>query len=168
MRSPDGTRRKTIFYRETFLSSSRRLCALLEGIVVQSVSTIEGGCLCGAVRYRASGQAQGITHCHCRTCRRASGAPLVTWAGFDSDKFNFTQGQPVSYASSQNVVRTFCGRCGTALTYRRLDLPHSVDLTLGSMDDPEQLQPEDHTWIESKLSWIRLDDDLPEYPQDRK
>ena len=135
---------------------------------MQSVSTIEGGCLCGAVRYRASGNAYGITHCHCRTCRRASGAPLVTWAGFDSDKFNFTQGQPVSYASSQNVVRTFCGRCGTALTYRRLDLPDSVDLTLGSMDDPEQLNPQDHTWTESKLSWIRFGDDLPAYPKERK
>jgi hypothetical protein len=135
---------------------------------MQSVSTIEGGCLCGAVRYRALGNAYGITHCHCRTCRRASGAPLVTWAGFDSDKFNFTQGQPVSYRSSKEVVRTFCGRCGTALTYRRLDLPESVDLTLGSMDDPEQLNPQDHTWTESKLSWIRLGDDLPAYPQERK
>jgi hypothetical protein len=128
---------------------------------MQPVTTIQGGCLCGAIRYRASGKAYGITHCHCRTCRRASGAPFVTWAGFDSDKFNFTQGQPVSYASSKNVVRTFCDRCGTALTYRRLDLPESVDLTLGSMDDPEQLEPQDHTWTESKLSSIRLGDDLP-------
>jgi hypothetical protein len=158
VRSHERTRRKHIgfFDRETFVPNFTRSCALLEGIVMQSVSTIEGGCLCGAIRYRASGNADGITHCHCRTCRRASGAPLVTWAGFDSDKFNFTQGQPVSYASSKNVVRTFCGRCGTALTYRHLDLPDLVDLTLGSMDDPEQLEPQDHTWTESKLSWIRL------------
>ena len=166
-RSHDRTRRRITFYRESFVSHSRRLRALLEGIAVQSVSTIEGGCLCGAVRYRASGQAHGITHCHCRTCRRASGAPMVTWAGFDSDKFNFTQGQPVSYASSQNVVRTFCGRCGTALTYRRLDLPESVDLTLGSMDDPEKITPEDHTWTENRISWVTLDH-LPAYPQERK
>ena len=138
------------------------------GIVMQSVGTIEGGCLCGAVRYCASGKAYGVTHCHCRTGRRASGAPLVTWAGFDSDNFNFTQGQPVSYASSKNVVRTFCGVCGTALTYQRRDLPESVDLTLGSMDDPEQLKPEDHTWTESTISWLRLSDDLPVYPQERK
>lgn len=135
---------------------------------MQSISTTGGGCLCGAVRYRASGKAYGITHCHCRTCRRASGAPFVTWAGFDSDKFNFTQGQPVSYRSSKNVVRTFCDRCGTTLTYQRLDLPESIDLTLGSMDDPEQLKPQDHTWTENRISWIRLDDELPVYPQDRK
>jgi hypothetical protein len=135
---------------------------------VQAMKTIDGGCLCGAVRYQVSGDAYGITHCHCRTCRRASGAPFVTWAGFDADKFNFTQGQPGSYASSNNVIRTFCSRCGTALTYQRLDLPDSIDVTLGSMDDPEQLKPEDHTWTESKLSWIVLGDHLPSYARERK
>ena len=75
-----------------------------------------------------------------RTCRRASGAPFMTWAGFDSDKFTFTQGRPASYRSSANVVRTFCSRCGTALSYQRLDLPASIDVTLGSMDDPEKIR----------------------------
>ena len=130
--------------------------------------SIEGGCLCGAVRYRAWGKAYGITHCHRQSCGRASGAPFVTWAGFDTDKFSFTQGQPASYASSSQVLRTFCNRCGTPLTYRRLDLPNSIDVTLGSMETPEALKPEDHTWTESQLPWIVLDDHLPTYSQDRK
>ena len=123
----------------------------------------EGGCLCGAIRYRAWGKAFNITHCHCCTCRRASGAPFVTWAGFDVDKFVFTQGHPTSYASSENVVRTFCDRCGSPLTYQRLDLPDSIDVTLGSLDEPEEISPEDHTWTEHQLSWIALADDLPRY-----
>jgi hypothetical protein len=130
--------------------------------------SMEGGCLCGAVRYRAYGEAYGITHCHCRTCRRASGAPFVTWAGFDTDKFTFVHGQPASYVSSANVVRTFCGECGTALTYQRSDLPGSIDVTLGSMDDAEALRPQDHTWTESQLSWISLGDELPKYARERK
>lgn len=129
--------------------------------------SIEGGCLCGAVRYRAYGEAYGITHCHCRTCRRASGAAFVTWAGFDTDKFTFIHGKPASYASSANVVRTFCGECGTALTYQRADLLGSIDVTLGSMDDPEALRPQDHTWTESQLSWISLGDGLPKYARER-
>jgi hypothetical protein len=132
------------------------------------VEFIEGGCLCGAVRYRATGTAYGITHCHCKTCRRASGAPFVTWAGFDSDRFTFIKGQPASYASSANVIRTFCSNCGTALTYERSDLSGSIDVTLGSMDDPEALTPEDHTWTESRLSWISLGDQLPAHPRERK
>ena len=140
----------------------------LRSDIMQSIERIAGGCHCGAVRYQASGTAYGITHCHCRTCRRTSGAPFVTWAGFDSDKFHFTQGQPASYASSQNVRRGFCSQCGTALTYQRLDLPNSIDVTLGSMDDPEQLKPEDHTWTESRVSWVVFDDDLPTYLRERK
>jgi hypothetical protein len=132
------------------------------------VKPIEGGCLCGAVRYRASGQPYGITNCHCRTCRRASGAPFVTWAGFDTDKVTLIKGEPTSYASSANVVRSFCGKCGTALTYQRADLTGSIDVTLGSMDDPETLTPEDHTWTENQLSWISLNDQLPVYPRERK
>ena len=131
------------------------------------MDAIEGGCLCGAIRYRASGSAYGITHCHCRTCRRASGAPFVTWAGFDRDKFAFTRGQPASHASSPNVLRAFCATCGTALTYQRADVPGSIDVTLGSMDDPEALKPEDHTWTESRLSWLALNDRLPQYPRER-
>jgi hypothetical protein len=132
-----------------------------------TAKVLEGGCLCGAVRYRAWGQASGITHCHCQTCRRASAAPFVTWAGFDADKFIFTHGQPASYASSSNVIRTFCNRCGSSLTYRRLDLPGSIDITLGSLDEPAALSPEDHTWTESQLAWIKLADGLPRYPRNR-
>lgn len=136
--------------------------------IQQGEELVEGGCLCGAVRYRARGKAYGITHCHCQTCRRASGAAFVTWAGFDVDKFSFIRGQPSSYDSSLNVVRTFCPRCGTPLTYQRKDLPHSIDVTLGSLDDPETLTPEDHTWTENRLSWITLGDALPAYPRERK
>jgi hypothetical protein len=124
----------------------------------------EGGCLCGAIRYRAWGKASGITHCHCRICRRASGAPFVTWAGFDADKFVFTHGYPTSFSSSDHVVRTFCNQCGSSLTYQRLDLPNSIDVTLGSLDEPEAINPGDHTWTESQLSWIAMADSLPRYP----
>jgi len=46
-------------------------------------------------------------------------------------------------------------------------MPGSIDVTLGSMDEPEMLTPEDHTWMESRLSWIILDDRLPKYPRER-
>jgi hypothetical protein len=129
--------------------------------------TVEGGCLCGAVRYCAIGPPSGITICHCATCRRASGAPLVAWSGFPAAGFNFTRGVPARYASSPGVERTFCGRCGTQLTYQRRESPDSVDLTLASLEDPEALVPEDHIWTASRLSWIALSDGLPAYPGHR-
>jgi hypothetical protein len=132
------------------------------------VKPIEGGCLCGAIRYRALGRPYDITHCHCATCRRASGAPFVTWASVDTDKFKFVNGKPTSYASSVNVIRTFCNQCGTALTYQRADAPGAIDITAGSMDDPSALAPEDHTWTERQLPWILLRDGLPQYARERK
>ena len=92
----------------------------------------------------------------------------MTWAGFDADKFTITQGQPANYKSSPGVLRTFCGACGTALTYQRADLPESIDVTLGSMDDPQILEPQDHTWTESRIGWIAVNHGLPEYPRERK
>ena len=152
------------------MSNESRMAGLdlsIEHEKTMNMEAIEGGCLCGAVRYRAFGPAYGITHCHCKTCRRASGAPFVTWAGFAIDKITFIKGEVATYASSPDVTRTFCGKCGTALTYQRADMPGSIDVTLGSMDEPETLTPEDHTWTESRLSWIVLDDQLPKYPRER-
>lgn len=134
---------------------------------MQSTPIITGGCLCGSIRYEAAGEASDITHCHCRTCRRASGASFVTWASFAMNGFKFTSALPASYQSSENVRRSFCSSCGTPLTYRRLDLPDTIDVTLGSMDDPDQLRPQDHTWTESRLSWVVLADGLPAYARER-
>ena len=78
-----------------------------------SETEYEGGCLCGAVRFRAAGPASNATLCHCTSCRRAAGAPVVAWLTFAAPRFAFTRGDPVRYRSSPLVVRSFCGRCGT-------------------------------------------------------
>ena len=62
--------------------------------VTMSAITTMGGCLCGAVRYEATGRPYNVSHCHCIDCRRASGAPFVTWASFRRSEFRFTKGQP--------------------------------------------------------------------------
>ena len=84
---------------------------------------VEGGCLCGAVRYRASGESDHPTLCHCNSCRRAAGAPVVAWTTFPPSRFEFTKGTPARYRSSPPVVRTFCSTCGTPLTYQHTSLP---------------------------------------------
>lgn len=78
---------------------------------------IEGGCLCGNVRYRSTSGPVAATLCHCRSCRLATGAPSVAWTVFRVDDFAFTSGQPIEFSSSADVVRSFCGTCGTPLTY---------------------------------------------------
>ena len=124
----------------------------------------EGGCFCGAVRYRATGQPLHVVHCHCTMCRRASGAPFVTWAVFDAATVSFVQGQPTEFASSAKGVRGFCDKCGSPLTFRERDRGAEIDLAVGTMDDAGALVPERHIFTSSKLDWIHLDDGLPRYP----
>jgi hypothetical protein len=64
-------------------------------------------------------------------------------------------------------MRSFCYNCGTHLTFEDEDFPDVIDITTCSLDDPEAIQPKDHTWMSSKLNWIRLGDTLPEYRESR-
>jgi hypothetical protein len=130
--------------------------------------TLEGGCFCGAVRYRVDGEPGRVTHCHCRHCRRLSGAAFVTWAELRPEELAFTTGEPRTVESREGVTRTFCDRCGTPLTFRDAeDDPPVIDVVVCSLDEPERVQPEDHVWSGRRLPWIRLDDRLPCYPRRR-
>ena len=71
-----------------------------------------GGCMCGAVRYEAVGEALDIGYCHCHSCRRHTGAPVVTFVVFEADNVHFTGRERRIYESSPGVARAFCGQCG--------------------------------------------------------
>ncbi len=123
---------------------------------------IQGGCLCGAVRYRIASQPLISGTCQCRTCRRASAAAIVLWITVNADDFTYTAGQPVAYNSSAPATRTFCGRCGSPLTYSHISYAgRKLDVTTVSLDDPEAFPPEGHIWTSHKLGWIKLADGLP-------
>jgi hypothetical protein len=126
---------------------------------------IEGGCLCGEVRYRVSGQSLSRSLCHCRTCRLASGAPSVAWVVFRSSDFEFIAGQPNSFNSSPGVVRTFCGRCGTPLTYQQTSKTDTIDVTTVTLDVAGEFAPTREVWTEHKVAWERLNDALQHYPR---
>ncbi len=128
--------------------------------------TIEGGCLCGGVRYRIHGEPLSSGTCQCRTCRKASAAAIVPWLHLNATKFSFTTGQPVEFKSSASVTRTFCGRCGTPLTYWTTSYGPTIDVTTCSLDDPEAFPPIDHVWTSHKLSWVKLADGLPCFEED--
>jgi len=76
-----------------------------------------GGCMCGAVRYETTGKSFGVVHCHCHSCRKHNGAPVVTLAGYKQEQVKFTGDERSFYQSSQDAVRAYCGNCGTPLTW---------------------------------------------------
>jgi len=128
----------------------------------------EGGCLCGAVRYRVTGAAIARTLCHCETCRRAAGAPSVAWAIFSADAFAFTAGEPRVFRSSPHITRSFCGECGTPLVYRSERRPDVVDITTASLDAPDAFAPEREIWTEEKLGWAVVNSELPQFARSSK
>ena len=131
-----------------------------------ATNMIHGGCLCGAVRYEASGKPYNVTHCHCTDCRRSSGAAFVTWASFRRADFRFTQGEPRELAWAGRL-RSFCAQCGTPLTFMTGPEADEVDVTVCSFDRPDSVSPADHTWVEDRLPWIPPLDGLPAYEQKR-
>jgi hypothetical protein len=128
---------------------------------------LTGGCFCGWVRYEANGTPFHETHCHCSMCRRTTGAPFVTWFSVPRSRFALVRGEPARFKSSAKGERSFCGRCGTQLTFEHQDFPGEIDITTCSLDDPNVLPPKDHTWTRSRLDWIALADKLPEHPEAR-
>jgi GNAT superfamily N-acetyltransferase len=126
-----------------------------------------GGCFCGAVRYAVARPPREVTHCHCGICRRTTGAPFVTWATFPAAAFALSTGTPSEIRATPRAVRSFCSRCGTALTFRETARPNSVDVTVGSFDAPDALAPEEHIWTTSRLAWLHVDDDLAEHPEEK-
>jgi len=130
--------------------------------------TLEGGCLCGETRFGVSGTATNRCCCHCRSCRGASGAPFVAWATFSSAEFRVTRGKLSQYASSEKVLRGFCGTCGTALTYAHAARPAEIDVATVALDEPSRLAPEFHIWVSHKLAWVALADGLPQYAEWRQ
>ena len=129
---------------------------------------LEGGCLCGATRFRVSGPVTNLCCCHCRSCRLAAGAPFVAWGTFETARFGLLRGELARYRSSKSVVRSFCSTCGTALTYTHDARPGELDVALVTLDDPGALRPECHIWTSHKLPWVALGDGLPEHPEWRQ
>ena len=123
----------------------------------------EGGCLCGAVRFRVKGAPISSSVCHCRSCRLAGGAPAVAWVVFANDRFELLQGHPATHRSSKPVRRSFCSRCGTPLSYRHDERPDLIELTTATLDHPELFPPACEIWLEHHLAWEAVNPQLPHH-----
>jgi hypothetical protein len=115
-------------------------------------SGLTGGCQCGAVRYRLEATPGGNL-CHCRMCQKASSGPFMAFGGVPSSSFVIARGSLSLFRSSDIAERGFCAACGTPLTYRVLG-GQRVGVTLGSLDDPNAVAPEEQFGAESRVSWL--------------
>jgi hypothetical protein len=86
-------------------------------------------------------------------CQKASGGPFMTFGGVPNSSFVVTRGVLSIFRSSDIAERGFCAACGTPLTYRLVG-GRSVGVTLGSLDAPNGVAPEEQFGAESRISWL--------------
>jgi hypothetical protein len=123
----------------------------------------KGRCLCGAVTIEAAGPPNWTATCHCADCRRATGAAMSAFAGFDSEKVTISGTSFREYESSPGVFRGFCESCGARLTYRSAKWPDELHLHVGVFDDANNFAPRGNVFTKEKLEWVVLEPDLPAY-----
>jgi len=125
----------------------------------------EGGCGCGAVRYRVTGEPIMVHNCHCRLCQRQTGSTSVVNAFFESERLTLLAGELASHtlvAGSGNPHTIHrCAACGTALWshYPRFgDL--MAGIRAGTFDDPGSVTPDVAIFTDFRMPWVTLPDGI--------
>lgn len=106
---------------------------------------LEGGCYCGAVRFRAEGDALFQGQCHCRECQYISGGHPNVVMAMPETGFSYSKGAPKEFRRSDldnPVTRTFCADCGTHLLTETPALPGAKLIKVGVLDDPSVFSPQ--------------------------
>jgi len=129
---------------------------------------LDGGCTCGAIRYRLTSTPMFVHCCHCRWCQRETGASFALNAMIETDRLKLSQGQtetvhtPSLSGKGQNIVR--CPACRVALWSHYAGAGEQVSFVrVGTLDDPDRVPPNVHIFTESKQPWIKLPADIPAF-----
>lgn len=125
----------------------------------------EGSCLCGTIRYEISGPIGPFGHCHCTSCRKASGTAFATNAPVERSAFRLVDaaGALREFESSPGKFRVFCSQCGSPIYAYLKAAPDVVRIRLGTLDTPFHELPRAHTFVGEKADWHRILDALPQF-----
>ena len=136
---------------------------------------VEGGCTCGALRYRLSGRPLYVIACHCRACQRLGGSDYTLSMFVLRRDFTAYSGIPArserTAESGRRLPGLFCSDCGTRVWHEPVHSPHTINIRAGTLDDPSWAQPIGHIWIECKKAHVTLPPDairIEGQPTDRQ
>lgn len=128
--------------------------------------SIEGGCLCGKIRYRIEGPLENAEHCHCSMCRRFHGAAFSSYADVHPGNFHWLQGEDQLgiYEPNPGKGWAFCKTCGSSLGMPGAD-GRLTSVALGTVDGDPGIRPSEHMFVGSKAVWYDISDDLPQHKE---
>jgi hypothetical protein len=125
-------------------------------------------CACGAIRFEFDTDPSFVADCYCKDCQKASGGTMATFFAVPESDFTLLSGQPKSFhyiANSGNGLdRNFCPDCGARVFTNNLQgFPNTVFVTLGSLDNPDLIQPKLEMFTRRRHPWMK-GQDLPQFP----
>ena len=127
---------------------------------VMSTDLMEGGCGCGALRYRLSSPPMFVHCCHCRDCQRQTGTAFVLNALIEADRVELVCGEPRPIAMATDSGRPHhifrCAECQTAVWSVYGGRAQVRFVRVGTLDDPTRVAPDVHIYVRSKLPWVAL------------
>ncbi|SEH19320.1 Uncharacterized conserved protein [Sphingopyxis sp. YR583] len=133
------------------------------------MNKIEGGCNCGAVRYRLSDNPITVAVCHCANCRRQSGSAFSVNVVVAADAMkltgDLTTHEDHDTESGQPVLRQFCATCGSPIRSLSAASPKVAIVKAGTADDPTRFVPAIHVWTATALPWVEIPASLPQFPR---
>jgi hypothetical protein len=136
-------------------------------LLEENIMRIEGGCYCGALRYRMEGDPLFKGQCHCRECQYISGGHPNAVMGVPAAGFQYTKGSPREFTRSdleRPVAREFCGQCGTHILAKPPGMPGALMLKVGTLDDPSVYgSPEMVIFTIDKQSFHHVPDGVPTF-----
>ena len=129
----------------------------------------EGGCFCGAIRYKVLGEVMGSAACHCRDCQYiCGGAPSYVFL-VAAPTVEITKGETATYRSTADSgairIRHFCANCGTPLFAEDSAYPSVISIKAGSLDDTSLYKPTAHFWTKSAPDWHHIDPNAARTPE---
>ena len=116
---------------------------------------IKGVCFCGLVRYSFNFGEYPSANCYCSICRRTSGAPFVSWLAIPVNLFKYLNSKPKKIKSSSHGNRFFCEECGTPIACTLEEDQKNINITIASLDNPEEFVPKDDIYLEDMLDWLK-------------
>ena len=130
----------------------------------EGTKPLDGGCACGAVRYRMTSQPMFVHCCHCRWCQRESGAAFALNALIEADRVDLLKGEPepVDTPSNSGKGQKYfrCPQCRIALWSNYAGAGEAIRFVrVGTLDEPDRLPPDIHIYTASKQPWIVIPED---------
>lgn len=131
------------------------------------MAKVEGGCLCGGVRYTANTEPALVAVCHCVTCQKNSGSAFSLNLGMPVESVTVAGDSLAVYedrsgASGKPFYRSFCARCGSPISGRGDAYGGLIFIKAGTLDDPSWVRPSAHIWCAEKQPWVEIEAGIPQ------